>query len=269
MANFLTVNGLAVPVALNSFEEGEPEVIGASERAANGGLVESLVATKRAAAFKTTPQLASVAEAWNQLLRGEGERWSFDSNLYGSKGTPPSSATGLTISSGGIGPKHGAGYLAISSTYSFAVAAAYSTSYSAVLWRNESSAWVHYVVIFDGTTQTRWRNGLSHGSSITAWFNASGGTITLGPGSADFDDVCLFPFALPSNSTFVNQLLTWHNANAWPNLPALKVQGDAIPDAAGYRLCKGVVKGANLMRGALGGTKYSNLTQLSVGLLEV
>lgn len=267
MANFLTVNGLAVPVSLNSFEEGEPEVIGASERAANGGLVESVIATKRAAAFKTTPQLASVAEAWSQLLRGEGERWSFDSNLYGSKGTPPSSATGLAVTAAGIGPKHGAGYLAISSTYNFAVAGAYSTSYSALLWRIESSAWHHYFVTFDGTTQTRYRDGSAYGSAITSWFNASAGTITLGPGSTEFDDVCLFPFAMPTS--WASALYTWHNANAWPNLPALKVQGDAIPDAAGYRLCKGVVKGANLMRGALGGTKYSNLTQLSVGLLEV
>ena len=103
--------------------------------------------------------------------------------------------------------------------------------------------------------------------AVSGMLRPSAGTITLGPGSTEFDDVCLFPFAMPTS--WASALYTWHNANAWPNLPALKVQGDAIPDAAGYRLCKGVVKGANLMRGALGGTKYSNLTQLSVGLLEV
>lgn len=263
MANFLTVNGLVVPVALNSFEEGEPEVIGASERAASGGLVESLVATKRAAAFKTTPQLASVAEAWNQLLRGEGERWSFDADLYGSKGSTTTTTTGIARST--VYKKHGAASLDVSFSNTFTLPGSYSSHYSVLVWKYDAGAWNHYAISYNGA-QTVYRNGANYGSSIASWFSASGGTITI-TGPDYFDDLVVMPFALPAS--WLAAIYSWHNANPWSALPTLRVAGDAIPDPAGYRLCKGVVKGANLMRGALGGTKYSNLTQLSVGLLEV
>lgn len=261
---FLTVNGVTCPVLLNTLEHGEPELVGSRERSADGTLVESVIATKRLASFKTTPLVQADANTWEKFVTGAGERWDFASSYYGSRGSKPASTSGLGLGSSPA-PKHGTYFLTISSTYYFTINGIYTSggTLCTLLWKYESGAWHHYAI--DGNAVTVYRDGAVYGSSISSWFSATSGNVAFGPGSIDIDDVVILPYYV--NPTWYPAIYTWHNANPWPALPQVKLGGDAIPETT--RTVKGVLTGRNAIKGTVGGTRYTNLGQLAFDVLEV
>lgn len=86
---FLTVNGITLPVLVDTHAEAEREV-GLSIPAYSGRLRKSRQAVKRDISVQTTLLSASDAVAWDKLIRGrDGEVWAFESGrtYYGSKGS--------------------------------------------------------------------------------------------------------------------------------------------------------------------------------------
>jgi len=109
--SFLLVNGLEVPVAIDSLTE-PCRLIGDTSEADDGTLRKSEQAIKLDFDFSTTPLSPADARAWACLLRGLGDVWSFDSHLYSSKGVPPSAGNGTQVAGT---PKFGSGVLRVRS----------------------------------------------------------------------------------------------------------------------------------------------------------
>lgn len=86
--SFLTLHGLTIPVAKGG--DGAPDDIGSRERAFSGALLTDRRATKETWKFRTAPVNAVDADRIRRVIRGEGQYWPFDTDLYSSKGLPAS-----------------------------------------------------------------------------------------------------------------------------------------------------------------------------------
>lgn len=260
---WLSMNGLELSVSNDSAIENVRE-IGATEASFDGTLRRTRQGVKRDLSFKTPPLTGAEAYFWGNWIRGIGEVWSFESSLYGSKGTGPTSSTGCTQDSSPA--KHGTYSLEITSTNTFAVAGYTSGgSVTTILWHYESGAWHHYVI--DGNEATVYRDGSSYATPLD-WFAASGGTVTLtasGGVSHNFDDMVILPFSVPTG--YWDDIYSWHDTNSWGALPALKCMGDIIPEAQ-TRTMMGDVTESRPLKAYLSGSFTTVARTLSVGLRE-
>lgn len=146
--SFLTLNGVEFPVA--SYEVDEI-VVGDSGRALDGSPLETVRTRKTVIRGTTPPMTKAEADAWRGLLRGLGERVSFESDTYTDKGLAPSSSVGSpTIGGAGAGSVTLEGYfgglewtLPQSPKWTI-ICAAY----------RPSPAWRHFVLRSDGAGWT-------------------------------------------------------------------------------------------------------------------
>jgi hypothetical protein len=262
---FLSANGIELPVAPDSFEERVREV-GFTGPAYSGALRKTRRAVKRDCTFETPPMLASDALAWDMLLRGMGEAWSFDSHLYGSKGTGPSSNT-ATQSAGTA--KHGAGCLRFSGAQAIAIPVALDPSleaYSVMYWRRTDAAgtYVHYIHNHNTGAESAWVNGVfGMGPEI---FTPTASSVAIEDSDSRLDDLVILPFSVPEG--WVLPLYAEASARAFFSLPRLRISGDAVSEASS-RTCIGDVSSSRLLQGVVGGAWHTNLRKLSVTLSEV
>jgi hypothetical protein len=254
---FLSVNGLELPVAPDSFEERVREV-GSTSQAYSGALRKTRRAVKRDCSFETPPMLASEALAWDGLLRGLGEAWSFDEHLYGSKGTGPSAGAAERNTGS---PKFGAGCVRFTGSQSLALPFA-ATTWTVMFWRLTTGSYVHWL----HTSATGGANGYADGvyGAAPGILTVSGGTATLADTDARVDDLVLLPFVVPAGWIAALGAQT----AAWPSTPRLRAAGDAVSEAAS-RTCLGEVASSRLLQGVVGGAWHTNLRKLSVTLSEV
>lgn len=100
MPDFLSLNGWRVPV-LSSSGTAAGEKIGDVTRSVSGQLRRSTTAHRRRWDFQTIDMTRTDGEALARLLMGEGDRWSFDADLYSGKGRPALAGVVASIVSGG------------------------------------------------------------------------------------------------------------------------------------------------------------------------
>lgn len=218
-------------VAASSDLQQSTRDIGEAAEAADGSAYISRSATKLDFGFRTVPLSLTAAFAWWSLFRGEGEAWSFDANLYGSKGTGPSGTTGTAVQSAGSA-KYGAGKLALSASSSITWAATTrnvfgrTSDWTVCVWRN-AGTWTHYVVNSAGQ---KWVDGVRDDAASTSFLGVSSGNVTLSnsSGSVTFDDLVIVPYVMPSD--WPPQI---HAANAaFAALPVLSLTGDFVTEQA-------------------------------------
>lgn len=260
MAAFLAINGLTVPIAVNSFDE-TPREIGGMEAAYDGTARLSRQSTKHDCAFEMTPQASADALAWESLIRGLGQQWSFLSSLYGTKGLGPTA--GYVATQTATGGKFAGRLTVTATTGAISYAAALGSNWAAMFWRFESAAWHHHIILSSGT---KYLDGVVSVASTSYFAVASGtATITNVTGSdVDYSDLVLLPY-LPISTWPA----TWGiAAAAFSSLPLLNVTGDAVPETT-TRSMLGKVSKSELLPAVVAGASFkANVRRLSVELSE-
>lgn len=249
----LALNGINLGPLILAVEEPRESLrdIGETSVAADGSTRVSRSRRKRDIAFRTVPLTDAEAHAWLCLLTGEGEAWSFDASLYGSKGTGPSTYTN-TAQGAGV-TKYGTGRLSVGATtgtitFSGVVENAWggSTSWTVMFWRYEGTAWVHYVVRADGA---KWLDGVRNDAASTLWLDVADGNVTIEntTGAAVlYDDLVVLPFAV---------LDTWPAqvhaaAAAYGSVPVARATGDMVTEAASREVLGVVEETSYMLTGA-------------------
>lgn len=234
----LSVNKINIGSIVATAEEpkGERREVGDTAQSTNGALRLTRQALKRNLVLRTVPLTIATAYAWECLLTGEGEVWSFDSSLYGSKGTGPSANVGCTAPASS--PKYGAGRLSVPATtgsisYPFASSYGSTADWTVLVWRstNGGSSWTHHVIRSDGS---KWVNGVTS-VAATTWLSVSSGTATIAntTGSAvEYDDLVVLPFAVPD----AWPADVYAAGAAFPPLPYIDITGDLVPEQAARRV---------------------------------
>lgn len=201
----LELNGINLGSIMAAANEPEVEQrdIGAVSTAVDGTSRVTRSARKLDLSFMSVPLTTAAAHAWRCFLTGEGEVWSFDANLYGSKGTAASAITNAVQSAGAA--KFGAGKLSVGATTgSITFLAAInswgnSSAWTVGVWRYEGGAWHHYLVRSDGA---KWLDGVRDDAATTTWMSVSNGSVTITntTGSAVlYDDLVVLPFLVPED----------------------------------------------------------------------
>lgn len=225
----LAINNVPLPVKEEDLKT-QFEQVGESGRAASGTWRNHRRYQKRVWEFSLKHQTITDARAWAALLRGEHHVFSFDSNVYSSKGQPPIAGHSATIIS--TAPKYGANCLNVPSATSISWLIGVGggdvnnpLSYAVAVWREESAVWKHYLVNSNGQ---KWENGVRNDAASTSFIVVSpAGTVALSGnvGLTKFDDLVVWPTPLPTTWP----PLIYSMAKAYPRAPRLEAYGDLIP----------------------------------------
>lgn len=149
----LSINGITVPVALNSWERPSDILLGDRGRGTSGRMESAVRVSKPQWRGRMTPLGSAEAAAFRGLLQGQGHSWSFDANLFSGKGLGPSLATGCGVVAFS---KYGTGAVQIDPTrtleYSLPGSA---TQWTLSFWRYalqlSLAGWEHWVLLGDGS----------------------------------------------------------------------------------------------------------------------
>lgn len=246
---YLILGGVTVGVAVDSVSFDYEDIGVEQERSPSGALSGGSGATKRQWRMRTTPVSVSERDAWVGLIEGKGHSWSFDTNLYSSRGRGTSSGTGTIVTSSPT-PKWGAGLVRVAAGVTVTWAAQVGSSWTTLHWRYESGAWKHYVCRSDNA---RWVNGVRNDASAGGLSVASGSVSLTGASSlTDFDGLVALPYSVPDS--WPAALYTQHNSAAWSTLPRLSAAGTF--DTASVTV-RGKVTGSKVIACNLNGVRTS------------
>lgn len=145
--SFLLLNSIPFPASLGSFAEQNRE-IGNTGPAYSGALRKSRLAVKRDCTFESTLLQKADAAAWDGMIRGLPDVWSFESNLYSSKGTAPVAGYSAVV---GVTTTHlGNGRAEISTYLNYPVS--FPTAWTLSVWRisQDGASYDHYVIYSNG-----------------------------------------------------------------------------------------------------------------------
>lgn len=233
---FLTINGIAVSVAVGTFKE-KVRDIGETVVAYSGDMSRARLASKRDISFETTPMSQAEAYALEMMVRGTGETWSFDTSLYSHKGNGPSNATGCSVTS--TYKKHGASSMSVTSGNFFEAnkdTCTYVSGMTALTWFRDSAGgtWTHYVVVKRASSSTidYWTNGANKTTGAAPCYISAPDhtTIYMTPTGATrwWDDLVTMPCVIPDS--WASQFYTFHNSYAFSSFPRLTLMGDCIQE---------------------------------------
>ena len=240
--------------------------IGAKGPAGDGSLRVTRQTRKRDLSFTSVPLTSSVALAWEGLITGEGESWSFESSEYGSKGTGPAAGGVYSVPIGG--GKFGnclrlpatTGLIQYPKTLLNSAGAL--MGWTVMVWRNEAP-YRHYIVRSDGA---KFLNGVSSGIA-TAWLTAASAPVSdgvqltnTGGAAVDYDDLVILPYAIPDTWAAVFGTAT----SAFSALPYVNATGDLVNEQATRRVLGSVEE--TVMRATAGGLRLADMKKLSVEL---
>lgn len=237
----LTINEIVLGAIIAAGEEpkGGRRDGGGEAVATDGTTRITRSSRKRDLKFRSTFLTEADAHAWESLLIGEGEVWSFDATLYGSKGMGPSASSGATIVAGSA--KFGAGKLNLAATtgtitYSFPAVNMFSSSvvnWSLEVWRSTDAgaSWTNYFVRGTGATQSaKWVDGVRNDAAVTTWLTVGAdGAVTIAntTGAAvQYDDLVILPYWVLDAWPPVLGVAT----RAWPPLPYLDAAGTWVTE---------------------------------------
>lgn len=219
--------------ATMSDPKGARRDIGEIVPASDGTMRATRQVRKHDLSFQSIPLSGSDARAWEALLAGEGQVWSFDSSYYGSKGTllNPSNPAGTSVQS--TTKKFGAKALKINTAgdlvgNTIAIDIGGSESWTlACWWKQNTNPWHHIVRRSDGA---KWLDGARNDAAADP-FNIGGGggflTLLCATGPDYFDDFVAMPGLWPSTWP----TLVYANGFAFSPLPYLNFSGDLVPEA--------------------------------------
>lgn len=228
MTAAITINGLTVPIKEGTFQE-TPREIGEQTVAIDGTQRRTRITSKRDCGFGTYAMPVATAYAWDMLLRGFGETWSFNASLYGSKGTGPNSSTGASVSADS--PQFGANSLKLlaggTNQITYALAA---SVWTVSFWRKlEGSSYHSYIIT---STGKKWVDGVRNDGASTTFHTGS----TTAQSFTDhatlktyIDDFVWLPFEVPTDWPPV-----WGVESVIPFslLPSLTMAGQAVSEAS-------------------------------------
>jgi hypothetical protein len=228
--------------------KGDRRNIGDQAQAVDGTMRLTQQAKKRDLHFTSIPLTQADAFAWESLLTGEGHVWSFDVNLYSSKGLGPSSLTDAVIDVGS-GSKFGTGALFISLTtgtitFTGALLNTFGArpGYTVMVWRYDDgtdATFHHYVVRSDGA---KWKDGVRNDATATSWLTVSGANVTLVAGGAVdpviYSDLVCLPFDVLDDWPTVFGVST----SAYCPTPYLDLVGKMVPEQTTRRVLGAVAE---------------------------
>lgn len=255
---FLSINGVEVPVAVDTMTE-EVREVGATIQAFSGALVRSRIATKRDIEFEIPLIEPVLSGQWERWIRGEGEAWNF-TTLYGSKGTAPQSGYAGVIDAGtGIGST--ASLLVSSGSHAYRVAPS-GSSWTIAFWYSSTSpvSYTHYVITSAGK---KWVNGVRNDAASTAFVAVSSGIMTLtGGANRRIDNLFAFPATVDDSwpPDFYGTAGAGLVAAGTASPPYLTLTGDAILETT--RTAMGEVSGTSVIA-ASGATRRKLAVRLS------
>jgi hypothetical protein len=266
MAKILRVSGIAVPVLVGGASH-RPNSIGEVERAEDGTILISRRIIKETYKIQVVHQSPADGIAWKKLFTGEGQKWDFDTSVYGSKGLGPSAATASVQS--GAAAKFGTGccrQTATTGTISYAALPAGGTKWTVMFWRSVGgAAFDHYVVTSSGH---KWLNGVRADGTSTTFLTVTTATGTVKLDAAgsttDLDDLVILPFEVPD--LWPPDIFAY--GAAFSKLAKLDVDGDLIDANVGTKSVAGEVTGVSVVPGTLNGTFYPSLRVVEVELQE-
>lgn len=262
MADFLTLNGIPVPVLDGSAHVSVDE-LGEASRAVDGSLLIGRRNLKTKLDFDVVHQDAATALAFRDLILGRGNVWSFDSSLYSAKGVPVTMVGSYTLYT--MFKKYGTGSLQvqIGTSADFADGPDYTAQpWSISWWDSGGGAWDHYV---ENSANQQYKNGSLTGartyctpsSTKVRWTNPYAGTRWV-------DDVWLAPYLFPSTWPAKIQAL----GAAVGSAARVRAAGLALNANAGPLTMKGSIRGLNVLQGTLAGVYAANLHVVSATLEE-
>lgn len=231
MASF-TIHGYEYDIASWSRT---PELVGnVRRRTSSGKMIQSRIARKTQFRASTPVLDPTVTAPLIDLLHGDGHVWSFDADVYSSKGMGWSTVPARDS----VNFKFGVSAMTAASAGTYTAAYTDETVRTVLYWRRPGSgsfnAYAH--VLSGATTTAKYKNGATTVETVSNWFtaNADGSFALLGKNDAgtnttvQYDDVVVLPFAATAA-----QITAWHAQTiAWADLPALNVAGTLVSDSS-------------------------------------
>ncbi len=276
---WLALNGINLgSMAGLTGAKGQRRDIGEEASSVDGSLVVTRSKRKHDLSFDSVPLAGADAFAWESLIIGEGEVWSFNDSLYGSKGLGPSAVTGAARGSSPAA-KFGTDKLRVpgsTGTITYAGAglnsAGVDNGSTVMVWRLETG-WHHYTITSDGAC---WYDGARADGTAHAWlvFGSAGtGDITIthsGSTDFDYDDLVVLPFRVLDDWPPV-----WGVATVpFSRLPILNASGAMVREnftlaGAVTRPVLGACADAAVLVGRRGTAMQHDLRRLAIELKEV
>lgn len=255
---FLVINGIEIPVAVDTLTE-EVREIGATIQAFSGASVRSRIATKRDLEFEIPPTEPVLSGQYERWIRGEGETWLF-TNLYGSKGTAPESGYSGSISSG-TGISGSNSLLVSTGTHQYRIAST-GSSWTISFYYSSTSpvAFTHYTITSAGK---KWVDGVRNDAASTTFVSVSSGILTLtGGANRRWDNLFTFPATVDDSwpPLFYGTGGIGQVASGQVLPPVLNLSGDVILETT--RSALGEVMGTSVVA-AEGSTRRKLTVRLS------
>lgn len=254
MTDWFRVNGIETRalVALSSDPTGDRRDIGAQHDAADGSLSLTRQTRKRDFKFATVPLSGADAHAWESMLTGEGNVWSFDTSLYSSKGIAGTFEPGDASVAVQTTFKKYVGALFIPAEAFFVtVGLGLSAPLTLSVWlSNDGGSTFHHVVArTDGVTGVTWLDGVAGSlGTFNDYISFPGGEVKLFASAVDLyvDDLVVCPYLWPDD--WPGQVFT--SGKAFGPAPFLSATGALVPETAVRRMlcvkCDEKVMKANL-----------------------
>lgn len=273
LPDWYAINGIDLaPIASAKDLPQEPKRdIGGVEDASDGSKVVTRIARKLDLTFTSIPLLSADAVAFEGLICGLGEHWSFDTSLYGSKGLGPSGTIDAIQTAGT--PKFGAGVLRLSATtgtITFAGAAqgpgGTFRKYTVMVWRRESGVWHHYIVTSSGH---KWLDGVRADGTSTTWLVVTAvGDVTIvntAGATQDYDDLVVLPYEIVDYWGEIFGVAT----SAFSNLPDLNASGLLVTEATTRIVTGNCTSMTVMMARPSGYSLQRDMKRLSVEIFQV
>lgn len=249
---YLTLNGVTVPIAVESVSMSYEDAGGEQERSPAGELVGGPSVSKREWRMTTTPLPVSEVDAWVGLIEGAGHTFPFDADLYSARGRGTSSGTAELIVPG---VKWGASFARLTTPNTVAWNLGFGSTWTVVyFWASDEpgATWGHRV----GTsTGSQWADGAPAGPVIPL-AEVSSGVLTIGDPTdlygytyINWDDVVALPYVVPDS--WPAGMYARHSASAWSALPRVLAEGTF---AAASVTVRGKVTGSKVIRYSRSGT---------------
>ena len=267
---FLQINGVTIDVADGGASVGY-EKFGAVDRSYMGKLRGTRRSKVRRWSISTIVSDPAVAAAIEGMINGDGQVWSFDNDLYSSKGLGPQSGYGVTVSA--TGGKYG-GHVSVDSGTSLIFDPSLgAVPFTVMIWKKSGATWDHYGIDSLGV---QYKNGAVHApivaDDVLNWFTQSLSTFAIEgktqagvAAAAPYDDLLILPYLSPLSQVQAIYGL----GSAHPSTPQVLVGGDIVSNDIAPVYAIGDVAEAEFVQGSFGGSFQNNLHRLKLTLREV
>ena len=236
---YLFINGIPLTPSLDKgMVRADEEIGNDGQRVLDGALQRDTRGWKTKFTSTTTPYSQADAQAFRQLIRGDGDHWLFTSPNFVS-GVMLSDKDANVIALSGTaaystsGGQYGAGKIGLPASTDTARFAGYTPSTGCIIgcWHFDTGAWHSYLLFVTGpSSAVCYRDGVL--SSAPLWVSATFNpnvfafSGTAGNASAAISDVFMYPFLPGSIATWAAGMWALQQTQVWPACPYLQSSGD-------------------------------------------